>query len=628
MATVNVYTTEKVDELTDPAVVNATVDGSSHLILTTQGGDTIDAGIVGGGGTGTISDASTTVKGIVQLATDVETTTGTDSAKAVTPFSLSSVTSSLTTSINAKQPSDPNLTAIANLTPANNDVIQRKAGVWTNRTPAQLAVDLGVTTAAAVAFYNVKADGTVKGDGVTDDTTALNTVLANSPVGSTVYFPQGTYIVSNMIKLPSLRHYLGGGSALGNGVLIKQKNGANIHSTTGSYGALFASNDWATNAATSGYSIVIENIAFYGNKENNPSSTACGIVLMNFWSRIQDCYIMDMPQHGIMLTDQGYDGSTQISNSASENRIMKCKIDGSGANAIHQDWHVEGTNLDGLIEDCYISGNYNGTGIYFDRSAGWAIRRNHIYGIGNHGIELGHSFATHVSDNYIEDFGQLNAASTWYWGIGFTQMDWWATQIVDNHIACPELSTHSSFYYGIRANAGSGEANGRCTITGNQIFGNSGTNGSGIVLEGQSGGAFVAVVRNNYITNLANPYVNGTPTVTIQVDGSPTIVGSPTVAAGAQASAASVVNPYGMDNGKGCVAFTTKSSGLAAGVLGTVTFSTPYPYVPRCISISPINGLASNAAIYATWTAGVLTFNANTALSANTSYQFAYKVDL
>jgi hypothetical protein len=39
---------------------------------------------------------------------------------------------------------DPDLAAIAALTPSNDDIIQRKAGAWTNRTMAQLATDLGL----------------------------------------------------------------------------------------------------------------------------------------------------------------------------------------------------------------------------------------------------------------------------------------------------------------------------------------------------------------------------------------------------------------------------------------------------------------------------------------------------
>lgn len=40
------------------------------------------------------------------------------------------------------QPTDADLTAIAALSPSNDDVIQRKAGVWAKRTPAQLKTDL------------------------------------------------------------------------------------------------------------------------------------------------------------------------------------------------------------------------------------------------------------------------------------------------------------------------------------------------------------------------------------------------------------------------------------------------------------------------------------------------------
>lgn len=42
----------------------------------------------------------------------------------------------------ASQPLDSDLTAIAALAPTNDDIIQRKAGAWTNRTMAQLMADL------------------------------------------------------------------------------------------------------------------------------------------------------------------------------------------------------------------------------------------------------------------------------------------------------------------------------------------------------------------------------------------------------------------------------------------------------------------------------------------------------
>lgn len=42
------------------------------------------------------------------------------------------------------QPLDSDLTTVAGLTPSNDDVLQRKAGAWTNRTPAQFKTDLSL----------------------------------------------------------------------------------------------------------------------------------------------------------------------------------------------------------------------------------------------------------------------------------------------------------------------------------------------------------------------------------------------------------------------------------------------------------------------------------------------------
>lgn len=44
--------------------------------------------------------------------------------------------------VSNKQPLDADLTAIAALDPANSDFLQRKSGVWTHRTPAQVKTDL------------------------------------------------------------------------------------------------------------------------------------------------------------------------------------------------------------------------------------------------------------------------------------------------------------------------------------------------------------------------------------------------------------------------------------------------------------------------------------------------------
>jgi hypothetical protein len=134
-------TSVSMEAIRDGSVVSGTIDGSGHLILTTYGGSTIDAGAI----LGTVPSATTSVQGVVQLATGTEAVTGTNATKAITPSTLTSALASLVSAIAALQPLDSDLTAIAALTPTNDDVIQRKAGVWANRTIAQLATDLTVS---------------------------------------------------------------------------------------------------------------------------------------------------------------------------------------------------------------------------------------------------------------------------------------------------------------------------------------------------------------------------------------------------------------------------------------------------------------------------------------------------
>lgn len=60
------------------------------------------------------------------------------------------------------QPANSDLSAIAALTPTNDDVLQRKAGAWVNRTPAQFKADLALSK-SDVGLSNVpNADATAR----------------------------------------------------------------------------------------------------------------------------------------------------------------------------------------------------------------------------------------------------------------------------------------------------------------------------------------------------------------------------------------------------------------------------------------------------------------------------------
>lgn len=87
MATVTGLTAARMIEIEAASVVSGTINASGHLILTKHDGATIDAGYA----LVAVPDASDTQKGVVELATDAETASGSNSTLAVTPKSLASV---------------------------------------------------------------------------------------------------------------------------------------------------------------------------------------------------------------------------------------------------------------------------------------------------------------------------------------------------------------------------------------------------------------------------------------------------------------------------------------------------------------------------------------------------------
>ncbi|HSE29691.1 MAG TPA: hypothetical protein VLA77_03865 [Candidatus Saccharimonadales bacterium] len=148
-------------------------------------------------------DATTSTNGLVRLAGDlggVGTTAAAPliSAGAVTGAKIANSTitdtnisgsaniaqskvASLTTDLAGKQPLDSDLTDIAALTPTNDDVIQRKAGAWASRTPAQLKTDLALTK-SDVGLGNVDNTSDANKPISTATQTALNLKADTSSV--------------------------------------------------------------------------------------------------------------------------------------------------------------------------------------------------------------------------------------------------------------------------------------------------------------------------------------------------------------------------------------------------------------------------------------------------------------
>lgn len=477
---------------------------------------------------------------------------------------------------------------------------------------------------------NVKDYGAT-GDGTTNDTAAIQTAINGSAVGSTIFFPAGTYIVSAPIILKPQRAYTGGGTAYSSGATIKQANGANITNGAGLSGVLVAE-AWSTNATACDSPILIENLAVDGNTANNPSSTACGIVLVNHHSHISRCLIMNTPLHGVHLTDTTASGSNVVNNSCSENRVTENRIDVCGGHGISQLSANTISNQDGHCTDNNIAAT-DGSGIYFNRGSGWVFRRNHLYGIAQHGISLENSFATNVVDNEIEDFGGEAANGQYYTGISIVQLNGRGTTVTGNFVGSNEPSNNVGGYQYYALGASSGETDAWIVAANNIVHGPSTFTSKGLALafQGFSGGILHLHHSNTAITSVQNRVYNDGNVRLYENDSS----GVPHVVVGASTSAyagaargtgAPSVTHSGNDF-SGVFRFGT-GTGASTGSVGGVTFGDGFTSAPSVV-LTPGNAATAALRLYATSGSGNFDIGVATAPTdgqAADTYVIYYKV--
>jgi hypothetical protein len=152
-------------------------NGTSGLTATTVQGaiDEIAAG-GGGGGGAVVSVFGRT--GTVTAAAGDYAASEVDNDSGVSGATVKDALDTLDTAIGGKQDADADLADIAALSPSNDDVIQRKAGAWANRTIAQLKTDLTLTK-SDVGLGSVTDDAQLKAASNLSDLGSASTARTN-----------------------------------------------------------------------------------------------------------------------------------------------------------------------------------------------------------------------------------------------------------------------------------------------------------------------------------------------------------------------------------------------------------------------------------------------------------------
>lgn len=334
------------------------------------------------------------------------------------------------------------------------------------------------------------------GDGVTDDTAAIQRAIDNSPVGATIVFPPGTYIVSSTIKLKPFRRYTG--SFHYSAVKIKLAAGV-----TG-LAAVLAAEGWVNNTGLDN-PIFIERLTVDGNKANTAGANTSGIQMFNWQSVVRDVHIENCSQDGLRFTDASQN-ATVIPGTAVENRIEDCRFTTNARYGFYV-WEQSGSGklTDGFLINCIFNSN-GSDAARLDRSAGWLVQGNHTYTgatFGNMGIWCKAAFGTRVIGNYIDNYGQASGSSQFWSGI---RVDLAATRgsvIADNIISCTEDSLGGTNTYRHLYVICPTGLTGRAIVTGNIVYGGNTGNGAGIRIESGSGSTFNVQVTDNQVDNIS-----------------------------------------------------------------------------------------------------------------------------
>ncbi len=231
------------------------------------------------------------------------------------------------------------------------------------------------------------------------DAATLNAAIAASPEGAEMVL-RGTFLINQTIRLRGQRAYRGESRA---GTILKQADGAGLP-------ALLASSVWLDNQEWTDAPTAVRHLTLDGNRQGNPGARTAGLVLRSWLTSVEDLTITNMGSDGLRLTSLSANG-TRLKNTQVNGRIVGNFVENSGRHGIFVE-DPGNSVTDWTLSDNWIASS-GADGIHLDNAAGWMVTRNHVYGVPHDAIYAHRLFATTISDNYLEGFGETDEAGVW-----------------------------------------------------------------------------------------------------------------------------------------------------------------------------------------------------------------------
>lgn len=238
------------------------------------------------------------------------------------------------------------------------------------------------------------------GDGSTNDTMAVQAAIdAGSAQNKNVYFPAGTYSVSNLTHGTTVMF----GDAHFNTTIIARDSGDSDY--------LIASPQWlATSSTNASPPTGFYNLFIVGNNFKKYA-----LALRTYYTNIVDCYICNSTDTDLLFSSSARDG-TALTGTMVNNTIQRCWLgyDSGTAKYNLQTIDPNGRCTDYHLIDCYLS-SASQANLSVVNSAGWNIQGNHFYGSSLNAYIQKPNIGTTVVDNYFEEEVYLGGAGSSYY---------------------------------------------------------------------------------------------------------------------------------------------------------------------------------------------------------------------